>query len=637
MFEDNTQPSTQLNLRVGDYASYIELLRDGAREYAIPDGKYKGHKTFDTVDLDSDDSFLMGLFKSWAAVLEVLTFYQQRDLNEGYLNTAKEAFSVHQLVSEIGYDQPPALAAQTWLAFDLHTRSTLREYVIPQGTQVQNVPDKGLPSVFETVDNFIGDPDWNDIDLHVLPQYLNVQLTTASSFCQFKTGPKKVLKKGDTLIICAELNQHPVIYPVEIIKLDKQKGGSSIAYWDHCLAGGCVALENVQIYSAPLMYRPFGYDGAPWAKTPAKVKQPLQPVRAGLVSAGSNLDLWQTYSPTPPPGDMKNIIELGQGHFVAIGTSGIWLSFDQAKSWTKSKAKNIINDILCMTIDDNGTLYIGCTGGGVFCSVDQGLSWFHYAGRDYYSIEEKKMVSGSLPKVNVNSLVCMSVFYKKTLSRTLLFCATSKGVFYTLDGGLIWQSGDGIFSYHDSDMASGLWAYQLIVVEGVELCVSTEKGFYYATINEKSLGFNGDKIKRISPSFLSKVLNTLSPKEHFFKFKNEHTRVYSAFSMVWGEANIVLLSSENGLFRLEDGRWDSVNQDLLTHIDGRYPRFYSFHLHNNILHGVSALGMYLSWDSGVSWVLQPNDLIVALPNLQQWRRAFDEQQLPSDFQSVMQR
>ena len=63
----------------------------------------------------------IALIDAWASVLDVLTFYQERIANEGYLRTATERRSVYELAAEIGYQPSPGVAATGWLAFELES------------------------------------------------------------------------------------------------------------------------------------------------------------------------------------------------------------------------------------------------------------------------------------------------------------------------------------------------------------------------------------------------------------------------------------------------------------------------------------------------------------------------------------
>ena len=65
----------------------------------------------------STDDPSMALLDAWATVADVLTFYQERIANEGFLRTATERRSVLELARAIGYELSPGVAASTYLAF----------------------------------------------------------------------------------------------------------------------------------------------------------------------------------------------------------------------------------------------------------------------------------------------------------------------------------------------------------------------------------------------------------------------------------------------------------------------------------------------------------------------------------------
>ena len=59
----------------------------------------------------------MALFDAWATIGDVLTFYQERIANEGYLRTATERRSVLELARLVGYQPRPGVAASVHLAY----------------------------------------------------------------------------------------------------------------------------------------------------------------------------------------------------------------------------------------------------------------------------------------------------------------------------------------------------------------------------------------------------------------------------------------------------------------------------------------------------------------------------------------
>ena len=59
------------------------------------------------------------MLDAWAAVADVLTFYQERIANEGYLRTATERRSVLELARLVGYQPRPGVASSVYLAYTL--------------------------------------------------------------------------------------------------------------------------------------------------------------------------------------------------------------------------------------------------------------------------------------------------------------------------------------------------------------------------------------------------------------------------------------------------------------------------------------------------------------------------------------
>ncbi len=103
----------------------------------------------------------VALLDGWALIADVLTFYQERIANEGYLRTATEQASLVGLGRLVGHRPRPALAAGTFLAYtlDAGTRCT-----VPAGSQVKSAPPPGgLPQTFETAEDLAARADWNQL------------------------------------------------------------------------------------------------------------------------------------------------------------------------------------------------------------------------------------------------------------------------------------------------------------------------------------------------------------------------------------------------------------------------------------------------------------------------------------------
>ncbi|MFI6449612.1 putative baseplate assembly protein [Kitasatospora sp. NPDC050543] len=129
-----------LRLRVGTHPTFLTAMLDRLAAADLPG-------TAGLTTRRTDDPAIV-LCDAWAAVADVLTFYQERIGNEGYLRTATEARSVHELTRLVGYRPRPGVAAGTHLSFTLESGHT---EVVPAGTKVQSLPGPGeLSQAYET-------------------------------------------------------------------------------------------------------------------------------------------------------------------------------------------------------------------------------------------------------------------------------------------------------------------------------------------------------------------------------------------------------------------------------------------------------------------------------------------------------
>lgn len=109
------------------------------------------------------DDPTVALVDAAACAADVLTFYQERIANEGFLRTATERRSVLELARAIGYELKPGVAASTHLAFAVEDApGAPRVATVAGGTPVQSVPPQGkMPQVFETSATIVVRAEWN--------------------------------------------------------------------------------------------------------------------------------------------------------------------------------------------------------------------------------------------------------------------------------------------------------------------------------------------------------------------------------------------------------------------------------------------------------------------------------------------
>src|ERR1700742_1742630 len=146
---------SKLAYRVGTHGTFLETMQTRLSSNDLP--ALQALRTRERSDP------AMAFLDAWATVGDVLTFYQERIANEGYLRTATERRSVLELARLIGYAPRPGVASTVYLSYEID-KNAEAPAEIPVGTKVQSLPGPGeLPQTFETIEKFIARKEWNAI------------------------------------------------------------------------------------------------------------------------------------------------------------------------------------------------------------------------------------------------------------------------------------------------------------------------------------------------------------------------------------------------------------------------------------------------------------------------------------------
>jgi predicted phage baseplate assembly protein len=199
---ENPPGLPSLDYRLGVHGAFLARMIADLTRCQIPDGEHAGQKPLlDLTTRESDDPAI-ALLDAWAVAADILTFYQERIANEGYLGTATERRSILELARAIGYELRPGVAAGTYLSFQIEAaKGAPKSASIPKGTAVQSIPAKQgeSPQTFETSVDFTGYPEWNK---------LKPQLTEVQTISDIKTvaklhlrGTDNHVRQGDMLLL----------------------------------------------------------------------------------------------------------------------------------------------------------------------------------------------------------------------------------------------------------------------------------------------------------------------------------------------------------------------------------------------------------------------------------------------------
>jgi predicted phage baseplate assembly protein len=177
-----------LHYRIGTHAIFFETMQARLSSSDYP--ALAALKTRETSDP------AIALLDSWALVGDVLTFYQERIANEGYLRTARERRSVFELARLVGYQPRPGLSASTYLAYTLDKSAA--PVTIPAGALSNSVPGPGeTQQAFETSAPFEARADWNTLQ----PRLTRPQTAAEMLKSLYLKGTATKLNPGDPLLI----------------------------------------------------------------------------------------------------------------------------------------------------------------------------------------------------------------------------------------------------------------------------------------------------------------------------------------------------------------------------------------------------------------------------------------------------
>jgi hypothetical protein len=196
-----------LAYRMGTQAAFLETMKARLSDFYLEiqqddldaEGKPKTTRVYPlrglTTRAAEDPS--IALLDAWATLADVLTFYQERIANEGYLRTATERRSILELARLVGYALRPGVASTVYLAYTLDDNAK-EPVVIPVGARAQSVPGPGeLPQSFETVEKLEARAEWNNLK----PRLTQPQTITSLTDTIYLAGVATNLKANDPILI----------------------------------------------------------------------------------------------------------------------------------------------------------------------------------------------------------------------------------------------------------------------------------------------------------------------------------------------------------------------------------------------------------------------------------------------------
>lgn len=281
---ENRPGLSALAYRTGTHGTILRRMLDRIGRIEVPGDGHAGTRPLARLTTRSPADPAIALLDAWAAVADVLTFYQERIANEGFLRTATERRSLLELARTIGYELRPGVAASTYLAFHVNegaggpARASL-----PAGTKVQSVPTASdeQPQTFETTEDFEARTAWNA----VRPRRTEPHLPAFGDTETYIQGITSRIQPGDYLLLVGDErkawfgSEQWDVRQVKTVEPDAEKDRTRLT-WEPGLGTDAAhtrrvepATRNAELYVFRRRAALFGHNAPDWRALPEEIKR----------------------------------------------------------------------------------------------------------------------------------------------------------------------------------------------------------------------------------------------------------------------------------------------------------------------------------------------------------------------------
>lgn len=251
-----------LDYRLGKHSRFFEHMLAGLSRDQLPGTGVSDERPLRPLGTRELDDPSIALLDAWAMVADVVSFYQERIANEGYIRTAVERQSVLELARSIGYELNSGVAADTYLAFVAEDAAGAPEAArVDMGTRVLSIPDEeSLPQTFETLETIIARAAWNALQAYTPLIRQTESLANGQTSLRF-AGLSSGLQVGDVIQIMDKHDRnHWHLRTLNQLETDPEQNFTRV-YWHQ-------PFDNIQteiefnVYALRLRAALFGHNAA---------------------------------------------------------------------------------------------------------------------------------------------------------------------------------------------------------------------------------------------------------------------------------------------------------------------------------------------------------------------------------------
>ena len=428
---------------------------------------------------DPTTDWAAALLNAWAVLGDILCFYQERLINEGFVSTATQPQSLALLNAMLGLDQGPAAISNDRL---------IGEYRFPGAAGSAEViatvkGGKGMPGISTIKANSVlrrVSPSGGDVlyflvsrDTELRSEWNTLYASTANKPSTEKGSylPKagqlfqsalKSVKPGGLIAVTGQQSGEPSWYLMEVsgVRADTVLQQTTIIWTERAQSiSGHEQLTPTKGLAKPRFVSLNQSLNAYGNKAPLLSSEPLSR-RMNFIASGG-IEEWlpgSAENPNTPKASFNDGLPpyavhdfmLSEGGLLYLATDkGVFFRTNSASPWTSAAQGLFKRSIRVLTEDTRGFIYAGTVGGGVYRGLAGSRSWSALPGG--YIMQPGKIKNGpslrtSLPATTVNKLALgdrlIPLSAKDTtsqpLSKGLVVAATDNGIYRNDQSGTGW-------------------------------------------------------------------------------------------------------------------------------------------------------------------------------------------------------
>lgn len=604
-----------LAYRIGRYDSWLEWMTHALMEWdhypltTLPSEVESG-STFMSrnavpaslrrrvrLNLSEEDNWILGLLKAWSTVGDVLTFYQERLINEGYLRTAQQPQSVHELVRLLDYRPEPAVGGSVALAVEVTDVEGLPPRVtVASGTAVASVPPPGAaPQTFELTTELEGYAAWNLLRPSLLDEEVpDVLNGTSTGLSLLGTG--LALDPGSGVVISGRCQDEEValfrlLDQIDAVNADPAHTKIS---WQPPLGDKYSEVVKPKVSVLRQQAHLFGDRAPSWSEQPLDLRRRFRSPRGGVQHLAPPKP-WTSQNEGLPESEIRCLTYDGAGHlFCGTVDDGVWFLAADGDRWEQGEGVPAQLEVHALAVDPTGGVLAGTMRGGIYRSADHGAHWSELTGRTMgrarWTLVQRSQRLDRLPEVPVRALLTVGEGEGWSL-----LVGTDSGVYLSTDLANSWVPRNGGFPGSDAKTGETSLVITSLVGNGErELYAGTANGVFHST----DLGRRWQPVNRGLPG-----------TDPLTGIGSERIRALAWRRDRRSGDNVLLAGTSQGVYRSQDGgtSWQSAREGMRGPDDKSVPQVDSLVVVDDpitvttrCVAGAEA-GLWESADLGDSW------------------------------------